>query len=278
MTEDLIGESLNCASSGSHEAVVRVLPDAGAKLNRAGVIDTSLLRQALDAATSEARIEVIELLISKGGTLERLDYCFIPRIAGRHGKVDRVKLFLDCTTTNRNKIEAFYGALQAATTARQSSIVRYLMDRSAEIEITAREDLYFPTLLRAFFERDDSTVQILISRAIGPKTRDIRRAKLKVLDTSHTPRTKLVLLQILSASIDHPLLESNHERDYIPPEDIYWENAVEVEDAIKKTLLEERKLLEEEELIEETTALLQQIRSLSTVPSPAIKTGIEGMV
>ena len=278
VTEDIIGESLNYASRSGHEAVVRVLLDAGAGLNRARVIDASSLRQALVAATASGHTEVSELLISKGATAERLDYSIVSRVAAAKGKVHMVKLFLDRTTTKCNKMEVFYGALQTAMIARQSSIVRYLMERSAEIDITAREDLYFSTLQRAFFERDDSTVQLLIIGAFGSDARNIRRAKLKVLDTSWTPRTKLVLLQILGAGIDHSLLERNHERDYIPIGDAYWENALEVEDTIKEALLEERKLLEEEELIEETTDLLQRLRSLSTVAFPAIETGSDGMV
>ena len=278
VTEHIIGESLNWASIQGHKTVVRVLLDAGARLNRAGVIDASSLRQALREATVKGHIEVIELLISEGATAERLDYSFVSRVAARQGKVHRVKLFLDCSTTDCDKMEVFYGALQAAITARQSSTVQYLMERSAEIDITAREDLYFPTLQKAFFERDDSTVQFLISRAFGPKAMDIRRAKFKVLDTSWTPRTKLILLQILGAGIDHPLLERNHERDYIPIGDAYWDNVVEIEDTIRETLLEERKLLEEEELMEETMDLLQRIRSLSTVAFSAIETASDVMV
>ena len=245
VTEEIIGESLKCASWQGDKAVVRVLLDAGARLNRAGVIDDSSLRKALWGATVRGHTKVIELLISKGAIAKRLDYSFYSRVAARQGKIHMVKLFLDSTTTNINKMESFYGALQAAIIAKQSSIVQYLMGRSAEIDITAREDLYFATLRTAFFERDDSTVQFLISRAFGPRATNIRRAKLKVLDTSCTPRTKLVILQILGAGIDHPLLERNHERDYIPIGDAYWENAVEIEDTIKETLLEERKLLEE---------------------------------
>ena len=278
VTEDVIRKSLNCASRKGHKAVVQVLLDAGARLNRAGVIDTSSLSQALDEAIRGGHTEVTELLISKGATAEVLDYSTVSRAAASQGKVHMVKLLLDCNTTNCNKMEAFHGALPAAITARQSSIIRYLLERSAEIDIAAREDLYFATLQRAFFEKDDSTVQFLLSRAFGSEARDIRRAKLKVLDTSWTPRTKLVLLQILGAGTDHPLLERNHERDYIPIKDAYWENAVEVEYTIKETLLEERKLLEEEDLIEETMDLLQRIRSLSTVASPALKTGSDGMV
>ena len=278
VTEDIIGESLGYASRKGHEAVVRVLLDAGAKLNRAGIIDASSLRNALWEATVRGHTEVIELLISKGANAESLDYNSVSRVAARKGKVHTVKLFLDCTIADRNKAEVFYGALQAAIIAKQSSIVQYLMERSVEIGITAREDLYFPTLQRAFFERDDSTVQLLISRAFGPEARDIRRAKLKVLDTSWTPRTKLVILQILGAGIDDSLLEKNHERDYIPIGDAYWDNVVEIEDTIKETLLEERKLLEEEELMEETMDLLQRIRSLSTVVSPSIQTGSDGVV
>ena len=278
VTESIIGESLKWASIQGHKTVVRVLLDAGARLNRAGIIDASSLRRALREATVKGHSEVIELLINEGATAERLDYSSVSRVAARQGKVHMVKFFLDRTTTNCNKMEVFYGALQTAMIARQSSIVRYLMERTAEIDITAREDLYFPTLRTAFFERDDSTVQLLISRAFGPETSNIRRVKLKVLDTSWTPRTKLVILQILGAGIDHPLLERNHERNYIHTEDAYWENAVEIEDTIKETLLEERKLLEEEELMEETMDLLQRIRSLSTVAFPAIETGSDGMV
>ena len=278
VTEDVIRKSLNCASRKGRKAVVQVLLDAGARLNRAEVIDASSLSQALDEATRGGHTEVTELLISKGATAEELDYSTVSRAAASQGKVHMVKLLLDCNTTHCNKMEAFHGALPAAITARQSSIIRYLLERSAEIDIAAREDLYFATLQRAFFEKDDSTVQFLLSRAFGSEPRDIRRAKLKVLDTSWTPRTKLVLLQILGAGTDHPLLERNHERDYIPIKDAYWENAVEVEYTIKETLLEERKLLEEEDLIEETMDLLQRIRSLSTVASPALKTGSDGMV
>ena len=89
------------------------------------------------------------------------------------------------------------------------------MERSVEIGITAREDLYFPTSQRAFFESDDSTVQFLISRAFGPKAMDIRRAELKVLDTSCTPRTKLVPLQILKSGSDYsPLGEESRTRPH----------------------------------------------------------------
>ena len=278
VTEDVIRESLNFASRQGCEAVVQVLLDAGDRLNRAGVIDASLLSQALSEATRRGFTAMVELLIRRGATAEGLDYSFVLRIAARQDKLNFVKLLLDYSTTNCNKIELFYGALQAAILVGQRSITEYLMERSAEIDITAREDLYFPTLRTAFFERDDSTVQLLISRAFGPETSNIRRVKLKVLDTSWTPRTKLVILQILGAGIDHPLLERNHERNYIPTEDAYWENAVEIEDTIKETLLEERKLLEEEELMEETMDLLQRIRSLSTVAFPAIETGSDGMV
>ena len=277
VTEDAIGESLICASGEGHEAVVRVLLDAGARLNRTGVIDASSLRQALSEVTLAGRTELIELLIHKGAIAKSLNYRSVSEVAASQGKVHMVKLYLDWTTTNVNKTEIFCGALQAATTARQSSVVRYLMERSAEIDITAGEGLCFPTLQRAYLERDNSTIQFLI-RALRPEATAIRRTKFKVLDTSLTPRTKLLKLHILSAGNDHPLLERNHERDYIPIGDAYWENAVEVEDTIKEILLEERKLLEEEQLIEETTALLQRIRSLSTVPSPAVETESDGMV
>ena len=274
VNEDAIGESLICASGEGHEAVVRVLLDAGARLNRTGVIDASSLRQALSEATSAGRTELIELLIHKGAIAKSLDYRSVSEVAASQGKVHMVKLYLDWTTTDVNKTEVFYGALQAAITARQSSVVRYLLGGS---DFEAREDVYSTTLRMAYLERDDSKIQFLI-RALGPEATAIRRTKFKVLDTSWTLRTKLVILQILGADIDHPLLERNHERDYIPIGDAYWENAVEVEDTIKETLLGERKLLEEEELIEETMALLQRIRSLSTELSPAVETGSEGMV
>lgn len=272
VTEDVIGESLYCASREGHKAVVRVLFDATARLNRAGAIDASSLSQALSGATIRGHTEVIELLISKGATATGLDYSSVSRAAASQGKLHLVKLILDCTTTNCKKTEVFYGALQAAVLARQIFIVQYLIIRSAEIDMTARKDLYFATLKRAFFENDDSTVRFLISRAFGFEARDIRRAKLEVLNTSWTPRTKLLLLQILDADTDHPLLERNHERDYTLPNDIYWESAVEVEYTIKEILLAERKLLEEEELIEETKILLQRIRSLSTLASPTTET------
>ena len=277
VTEDIIRGSLGCASWEGQEAVVRLLLDIGARSNRAGVIDASSLSQALGRAGMRGNSAVIELLISRGATAEGLDYSFVSRVAGRQGKVHTVKLFLDLATTNCNKMEVFYGALQGAINARQSSIVQYLLERSAEIDITAGEDLCFPTLLRASFEGDDSTVQLLIGQAFGPKAMDIRRAKLKVLDTSWTPRTKLLLLQILGAGIDHRLLEKNHERDYIPIGNPYWENVVETEDTIKERLLEEKKLLEEEELIEEAKDLLQRIRSLSTVASPTTETESDDM-
>ena len=161
--------------------------------------------------------------------------------------------------------------------ATQSSIVQDIMERSAEIGITAREDLYFSTLLLAFVLRDDLVLQLLISRAYGAKALDNRRAMLKILDKSWTPRKKLLILQILDAGTDHPLVERNHERDYTPTEDANWQSAVEVEYTIKKILSAERKLLEEE-LMKETKDLLQRIRSLSTVASPALKTGSDGMV
>ena len=279
VTEDVIIKSLNCALRKGHKAVVQVLLDAGARLNRAEISDASSLSQALSEAIRRGLTEAVELLISRGATAEKLDYSIVSRAAASHGKVHMVKLLLDCNTTNCNKMKAFHGALQSALIARQSSIVHYLLERSAEIDIAAREDLYFPTLQSAFFEKDDSTVQFLLSRAFGSEARDIRRAKLKVLDTPWTPRTKLVLLQILDAGTDHPLLERNHERDYIPHEDVYWQSAVEIEYAIKETLLGERKLLEEEELIEEATDLLQRIRSLSTVASsPTTETESDDMV
>ena len=278
VTKNIIRESLHCASLEGSKAVVRELLDAGARLDRTGVIDASSLRWALREATWRGKTEVSELLISRGAIAERLDYSFVSRVAARQGKLHMVKLFLDCCTTDCNNMDLFYITLQAAMNARQCSIVRYLLERSAELDITARDDLYFPTLLRAFFGRDDSTVQSLISRAFGPKAMSIRGAKLKVLDTSWTPRTKLVLLQILGAGTEHPLLERNHERDYVPAEDAYWENAVGVEDTIKETLLQEWKLLEEEELTEKAMDLLQQIRSLYTVASPAIETGSDGRV
>ena len=273
--EDMIREGLHWASREGHEAVVRVILDAGATLDRAWVLDASSLSRVLCEATDRGHTEVIELLISKGASAERLDYSFVSRVAAGQGKLHLVKLFLDWTTTNWSKIGVFYTALQAAITARQSSIVRYLLERSNEIDITAREDLYFATLKRAYFERDVLVVRSLVIP--GLEARNIRKAKLKVLDTSLTPRTKLVILQRNDAGID-PLLERNHERDYIPYKDAYWKNAVEVEDTIKETLLEERKLLEEEELIEETEDLLQRIRSLSTVAIPAIETGSDGMI
>ena len=283
VTDDIIRESLSCASGkGSEagsEAVVQVLLDAGARLNRAGIIDASSLSEALSRATRHGNTAVTELLISKGATAEKLDYSTVSRAAASQGKVHIVKLLLDCNTTNCNKMEAFHGALPAAITAKQRSIIQYLLERSAEIDIAAREDLYFATLQTAFFHRDDPTVQFLLSRAFRSEARDIRRAKIKVLDTSWTPRTKLVLLQILGARTDHPLLERNHERDYIPIGDAYWENAVEIEYTIREIFLAERKLLEEEELIEEAADLLQRIRSLSTVASsPTTETESDDMV
>lgn len=276
VTEDVIMDSVYCASRGGHKAILRVLLDAGARLNRAGVVDASPLNMALREAILGGHTEVIEVLISHGATT-KVDYSCVSRIAASQGKVHIVKLSLDCTTTDYNKMEAFYGAFQAAILARQRSIIEYLMKRSAEIDITAKEDLYFATLQKAFFEEDDSTVQFLIDRAFGSETRDTRKAMLKVLDTSCTPRTKLVLLQILVAGTDHPLLKRNHERDYIPIGDQYWENAVEIEYTIKEILLAERKLLEEEELIEEATDLLQRIRSLSTLVSPTTETESDDM-
>ena len=280
VTDDVIRKSLNCAcaSREGHKAVVQLLLDAGARLNRAGIIDASSLSEALDRATWGGKTEVTELLISKGATAEKLDYSTVSRAAASQGKVHMVKLLLDCNTTDCNKMEAFHGALPAAITAKQSSIIEYLLERSAEIDIAAREDLYFATLQTAFFHRDDPTVQFLLSRAFRSEARNIRKAKLQVLDTSWTPRTKLVLLQILGAGTDNPLLERNHEKDYIPIKDPYWENAVEVEYTIKEILLEERKLLEEEDLIKETTNLLQRIRSLSTVASPTTETESDDMV
>ena len=189
-----------------------------------------------------------------------------------------MKLSFDCTTTQCKSIKIFYRAFQAAILAEQRSIVGCIMERSAEIDITSKDDRYFATLQMAFFQRDDSTVQFLLMRAFGSEARDIRRAKLKVLDTACTPRTKLLLLQNFSSGIDHPLLERNHERDYIHPGDIYWQSAVEVEYTIKEILLAERKLLEEEDLIEEAMDLLQRIRSFSTVASLIIDTGSDGMV
>ena len=265
VTEYVIRKSFYCASRQGYGAVVQVLPDAGARLNRAGVINASSLSQALREATwrgltqvvelliSRALTQVVELLISKGATAKGLDYSFISESSARQGKADLVKFSLDCATTKCEKIKVFYEALQAAILERQCYIIEYLMVIGAGIDITAKEDLYFATLQTAFFQRDYSTVYYLLTRASRSEARVIRRAKLKVLDTSCTPRTKLVLLQILDADTDHPLLKRNHERDYIPPEDAYWESAVKVEYAIKETLLEERKLLEEEELIEETT-------------------------
>ena len=272
VTEDVIRKSLDCASKYGCEAVVQVLLDAGARLNRAGVVDASLLSQTLSEATRRGFVEVVALLISRGATAEGLDYSFVLRIAARQGNVNFVKLLLDCSTTNCNKIELFYGALQAAILVGQRSITEYLMERSAESDITAKEDLYFATLQKAFFQKDDSTVQFLIGRAFGSEARDIRKAMLKVLDTSWTPRTKLVLLQILNAGTDHPPLERNYERDHISTDTVYWYNAVELEYTMKETLLAERKLLEEDELIEEATNLLQRIRSLSTLASPTIGT------
>ena len=278
VNEDVIRESLDFASSQGYEAVVQVLLDAGARLNRDGVIDASLLSQILSEATKRGFIAMVELLISRGATAEGLDYTFVLRIAVSQGKVHFVKLLLDCSTTNCNKINLFYGALQAAIIEGQRSIIEYLMERSAEIDLTAKEDLYFATLQEAFFREHDSTVQFLIGRAFGPEARDIREAMLKVLDTSRTPRTKLILLQILNAGTDHPPLERNHKGDYVPTNDIYWHNAVEAEYNMKETLLAERKALEEEELIEETMDLLQRIRSLPTVASPTIEKESDGMV
>ena len=277
LTEDIIMDSLYCASRGGHKAIVRVLLDAGAKLNCARVVDASPLNMALREAILGGHTEVIEVLISQGATT-KVDYSCVSRIAASQGKVYIVKLSLDCTTTDYNKMGAFYGALQAAILARQRYIIEYLMKRSAEIDITAKEDLYFATLQKAFFEKDDSTVEFLINRAFGSKTSDTRKAMLKVLDTSCTPRTKLVLLQILVAGTDHPLLKRNHERDYIPIEDQYWESAVEIEYTIKEILLAERKLLEEEDLIDEAMDLLQRIRSLSAAASPTIETESNGSV
>ncbi len=278
VTEDEIRESLNFASSQGCEAVVQALLDAGDRLNRAGVIDASLLSQALSEATRRGFTAMVELLIRRGATAEGLDYSFVLRIAARQDKLNFVKLLLDYSTTNCNKIELFYGALQAAILVGQRSITEYLMERSAEIDITAKEDLYFATLQTAFFQKDDSTVRFLIGRAFGSEARDIRKAMLKVLDTSWTPRTKLVLLQILNAGSDHPPLERNHERDHIPTDIVYWYKAVELEYSMKETLLEERKLLEEEELMEETMDLLHRSRCLSMVAFPTIEKGSDGMV
>ena len=277
VTEAIIWESLNYASWDGRKAVIQVLLDAGARLNRAEVIDASSLKQALGEATRRGCIEVVELLINRGAPAEGLDYSRVSRVAAGQGKAHMVKLSLDCTTTKYNRSMVFYGALRAAIKASQSSIIQYLMERSAEIEITVRDDIYLATLQRAFSERDDSTVQFLLGRAFRSEARDIHRAKTKVLDTSWTPRTKLMLLQILDAGTDHPLLKRNHERDYIPTDDPYWENAVKIEYAIKELLLEERKLLEEEELIEEATDLLQRIRTLSTVASPTTETESDDM-
>ena len=152
------------------------------------------------------------------------------------------------------------------------------MERSAKINITSKDDRYFATLQMAFFRRDDSIVQFLLMRAFGSEARDIRRAKIEVLDTSCTPRTKLVLLQILGSGVDPLLIERNHERDYIPAANAYWKSAVEVEYTIRETLLAERKLLEEEDLVDEAMDLLQRIRSLSTVASPAIETESDGSI
>ena len=273
--EDMIREGLHWASREGHEAVVRVILDAGARLDRAWVLDASSLSRVLCEATERGHTEVIELLISKGASAERLDYSFVSRVAAGQGKLHLVKLFLDWTTSNWSKIGVFYTALQAAITTRQSSIIRYLFERSNEIDITAREDLYFATLKRAYFERDALVVRSLVIP--GLEARNIRKAKLKVLDTSLTPRTKLVILQRDGAGID-PLLERNHERDYIPSKDAYWENAVEVEDVIKEKLLEERKLLDEEELMEEAKNILQRLRSPSTGDFPAIETGSDSIV
>ena len=277
VTEDAIKESLHCASIRGYKAVLQVLLDARARLNSAGIVDASPLRWALREAIMRGHTEIIELLISKGATAKG-DYSIVSRIAASQGKIHMVKLFLDCSTRDRNKLEAFYGALQAAIAARQSSIIEYLMERSAEIDIFAGgEDLYFATLQTAFFQRDGPILQSLIDRAFGLDAKNIRRAKLKVLDTAWTPRTRLVMLQILGAGTDHPLLERNHERDYIPSDDVYWQNAVEIELTIKETLLEERKLLEEEELIKEATDLLQRIRGRSTVASHTIETESDDM-
>ena len=278
VTEHSMKKGLTYASRRGHTAVVRVLLDAGARLNCVGVIDASSLSQALSEATRRGLTGVVELLISRGANAKELDYRFISVVAARQGNTYIVKLSLDCTTTKCKKIKIFYGALQAAISARQRSIVECLMERSAEIDITSKDDLYFPTLQMASIRRDDSTARFLISRAFGSEARDIRRVKLEVLGSSCTPRTKLVLLQILGLGIDPPLLGRNHERDYIPARDVYWQSAVEVEYTIKEILLTERKLLEEEELIEEATDPLQQIRSLSAAASSTIETESDGMV
>ena len=95
ITEDVIRESLNCASRKGHKAVVRVLLDGGARFNRAGVIDASSLSHALSRAIAGCHTEVIELLISKGATGESLDYSFVSGIAAMQGQLHLVKLLLD---------------------------------------------------------------------------------------------------------------------------------------------------------------------------------------
>ena len=246
----------------------------GQSLNRAGILDASSLSEALSEATSAGHNELTELLIHKGAIAKSIYYHSVSEVAASQGKVHMVKLYLEWTADNVNKTEVFYGALQAAIIARQSSIIRYLLEDS---DFEAREDLYSASLQMAYLERDDSAVQFLVG-ALRSEATAIRKIKIKVLDTSWTPRTKLVILQILGADIDHTLLERNHERDYIPFEDAYWENVMEVEDTITEILLEEKRLLEEEELTEETNDQPQRIRSLSTVPSPAVETLSDGMI
>ena len=276
VTDHLLREGLTYASGRGHTAVVRVLLNAGARLNRVGVIDASSLSQALSEAIMRGLTRVAELLINGGATAKGLDYGLISGVAAREGKAHIVKL-VHCTITKCEKIKIFYGALQAAMLAKQYSIVECLVGKSAEIEITSKDDRYFATLQMAFFQRDYSTVQYLLMRAFGSEAGDIRRAKIEVLDTCYTPRTKLVLLKILGSGVDPPLLERNHERDYIPAADVYWKSVVEVEYTIRETLFAERKLLEEEDLIEEAMDLLQRIRRLSAAASPTIEAESDDM-
>ena len=109
VTDHMLRKGLTYASWGGHTAVVRVLLDAGARLNRVGVNDASSLRQALSEATTRGFTGVAELLISRGATAEGLDYRFVSGVAAREGKTHIVKLSLDCTISMCQKIKIFYG-------------------------------------------------------------------------------------------------------------------------------------------------------------------------
>ncbi|KAM0719563.1 hypothetical protein Q7P37_003693 [Cladosporium fusiforme] len=152
------GNALQAASLGGHEAVIRILMDAGADVNAQG----GFFGNALQAASFGGNETVVQMLMDAGADTKarggQHDHALQAASLGGHVTVAQTLIAIGA---NVNAQGGYHGnALQAASTSGSQSIVQMLMDAGADVN--AQGGLFGNALQAACYQGHEKVAAMLL--------------------------------------------------------------------------------------------------------------------